>query len=162
MGATQCAEHRAQFESGCAGKKRNLSGKSSKNRRAEKRRQKYPPELVKEIEAARNKKSAEAPAKAAAKEKKKKSAPPPDWTCPKVDCGNLNWAKRNECNKCQTVNPAVTAAKKAEERAAAAAKEAEEEDEELSDDDDDDAEFDSDEGFCDDGGEVRSSRPARQ
>ena len=28
-----------------------------------------------------------------------------DWLCPKVDCGNWNWAKRNECNKCFTPNP---------------------------------------------------------
>jgi len=28
-----------------------------------------------------------------------------DWPCPNSECGNWNWAKRNECNKCFARHP---------------------------------------------------------
>ena len=28
-----------------------------------------------------------------------------DWRCPNADCGNWNWAKRDECNKCYAKHP---------------------------------------------------------
>merc|ERR1712086_242883 len=28
-----------------------------------------------------------------------------DWLCPNAECGNWNWAKRNECCKCFTPHP---------------------------------------------------------
>ena len=34
------------------------------------------------------------------------SARPGDWQCPNLDCGNINFAWRNDCNKCQAPKPA--------------------------------------------------------
>jgi len=28
-----------------------------------------------------------------------------DWPCPNVECPNWNWAKRNECSKCNAEHP---------------------------------------------------------
>ena len=33
------------------------------------------------------------------------SARPGDWQCPILNCGNKNFAWRNDCNKCQTPKP---------------------------------------------------------
>ena len=34
------------------------------------------------------------------------SVRPGDWKCPNLECGNINFARRNECNKCQAPKPA--------------------------------------------------------